>query len=132
MQISRDLMKSYFRILTLGRGSVEPDPMADLSLFDTDAIAMRDAAETAGDLEWLRLSMDALIANPTGRIDQFVGQGYPYSNADMVALMTHAYKLIWPEHALSDPGDEASFEFVDMTEEAWARIRTPSEEDDVF
>jgi len=132
MDIHRDLIKAYIRKLTLGRGSAAPDPFADITLFQNDVQTMKSAAERAGDLEWLRLSMDALIANPDGRIDQFVGQGYPFSDEEMVALLTYAYTTIWPDHEISEPGYEAPLDFVDMTDETWESIRNPSESEDLF
>lgn len=132
MDLHRDLIKSYIRKMTIGRGSSESDPFTDITFFNNDIYTMKVAAEQAGDLEWLRLSMDALIANPRGRIGQFVEQGYPYSDEEMVTLFTYAYKQIWPERDISERGEEAQLNFVDMSDETWQSIVNPPEDDDLF
>ncbi|NIZ14726.1 hypothetical protein [Phaeobacter sp. HF9A] len=132
MHMNRDLIQAYIRKLTIGVGSAASDPFADITLFDNDVHSMKMAAERAGDLEWLRLSLDALIANPRGRIGQFVEQGYPYSDDEMVTLLTYAYQKIWPDHKISDPGEEAALEFVEMSDETWQAIKNPPESDDLF
>lgn len=118
--------------MTIGRGSAASEPMADLGLFDVDIRGMQHAAEAAGELEWLRLSMDALIANPRGRIGQFVGQGYPFTEDEMVRLFTYAFGLIWPEQSISSRGEEAQLRFVDMTDEQWLAVTQPSDSDELF
>ncbi|WP_420002498.1 hypothetical protein [Arenibacterium sp. LLYu02] len=132
MDMNLDLIKSYIRRMTIGAGSAASDPFADITLFDPDIRAMQVAAEAAGDLNWLRLSMDALIADPKGRIGRFVEQGYPYSEAEMVTLFTYAYGKIWPEATISAPGEEARLNFVEMSEAAWAAVKNPDDGDDLF
>lgn len=132
MDMNRDLIQSYIRKLTLGAGAAASDPFADIALFDNDIHTMKTVAEQAGDLEWLRLSMDALIASPKGRIGRFVEQGYPYSEDEMVTLFTYAYQKIWPDHDISAPGEEAALNFVDMSAETWQTIKTPPDSDDLF
>ena len=63
--------------------------------------------------------MDALIADPGGRIGQFAGPQYPFNERQMVALFTYAFETIWPDEELSMPGMEAELEFVDMSKEDW-------------
>lgn len=120
MKIRKELIAGYTRLLTMGRAVNAPDPMADLSQFDADIRAMHRRAHKEGNLDWLRLALDALIANPRGRIGEFAGQQYPFSDAELQELFRRAYGMIWPDQPLSDPGDEADLEFVDMSAEDWA------------
>lgn len=132
MHMNRDLIQAYIRKLTIGVGSAASDPFADITLFDNDVQSVKMAAKRAGDLEWLRLSLDSLITNPRGRIGQFVEQGYPYSDHEMVTLLTYAYQKIWPDQKISEPGEETVLEFVEMSDETWQAIKNPPESDDLF
>ncbi|EDZ46254.1 hypothetical protein RBY4I_1466 [Rhodobacterales bacterium Y4I] len=122
MKIRKELIAGYTRLLTMGRAVNAPDPMADLSQFDADIRAMHKRARNEGNLDWLRLALDSLIANPRGRIGQFAGQQYPFDEAELQALFRRAYGMIWPDQPLSEPGDEADLEFVDMSAEEWAAV----------
>jgi hypothetical protein len=122
MKIHRELIKLYLKKLTMGGGINAPDPLADLSNFNADIRSMQREARADGNLDWLRLSMDALIANPRGRIQEFAGQQYPFSDTELVTLFTYAFQRIWPDIALSEPGAEADLEFVQMTNDEWAAL----------
>ena len=119
MKIRKELIEGYTRLLTMGRAVNAPDPMADLAQFDADIRAMHKRAHKEGNLDWLRLALDALIASPDGRIGQFAGQQYPFSGPELEALFRRAYGMIWPDQPLSEPGDEADLEFVEMSAEEW-------------
>ncbi|MEM1428537.1 MAG: hypothetical protein AAGG09_03665 [Pseudomonadota bacterium] len=125
MKLSLEVIKSYTRNLTMGRGASAPDPMSDLSQFNADAATMAREAAIAGDLVWLKIALDALIANPDGRIGQFAGQQYPFNEPDLVRLFSHAYHRIWPGDTLSAPGDEADVTFEVMSDEDWAIAKAP-------
>ncbi|WP_372576487.1 hypothetical protein [Ruegeria hyattellae] len=120
MRMHRDMIRKYTRKLTQGAGASAPDPMSDLSRFDLDILGVQRAAEADGNTDWLRLSLDALITDPTGRINIFAGQGYPFSDAQLVELFTYAFHKIWPDAMLSEPGNELVMEFERMTDEEWA------------
>lgn len=120
MKIRKELIEGYTRLLTMGRAVNAPDPMADLAQFDADIRAMHKRAHKDGNLDWLRLALDSLVANPRGRIGQFAGQQYPFDDAELQALFRRAYETIWPDQPLSEPGNEAELEFVDMSAEDWA------------
>jgi hypothetical protein len=122
MRMHRELIKHYLKKLTMGRGINNPDPLEDFSNFDGDINGMRRDALADGNLDWLRLSLDALIARPGGRIQDFAGQQYPFSDAELVALLSYAFARIWPDVPLSEPGEEADLEFVDMSNEDWALL----------
>ncbi|MBY6055527.1 hypothetical protein [Leisingera daeponensis] len=119
MKIRKELIEGYTRLLTMGRAVSAPDPMADLSQFDADIRAMHKRAYKEGNLDWLRLALDSLIAGPEGRISQFAGQQYPFSDRELEALFRRAFGMIWPDQPLSEPGDEADLEFVEMSAEEW-------------
>ncbi|MCB4455165.1 hypothetical protein [Leisingera sp. McT4-56] len=120
MKIRKELIEGYTRLLTMGRAVNAPDPMADLAQFDADIRAMHRRAHKEGNLDWLRLALDSLIASPGGRISQFAGQQYPFDDAELAALFRRAYGMIWPDQPLSEPGEEADLEFAEMSAEEWA------------
>lgn len=95
----------------MGRGASHPDPMSDLVNFDADIRTMHKRAHQDGNLDWLRLSLDSLIVNPDARIGTFAGQSYPFNDADLVAIFSHAFRSIWPDRSLSEPGDQLDLEF---------------------
>jgi hypothetical protein len=120
MKMNRELIKFYLHKLTMGRGVNGDDPMSDLGNSKGDIRTMQSAAAANGDLDWLRLSMDALIAKPRGRIQAFAGMQYPLTDDELVDLFSYAYGRIWPSEALSEPGNEVELEFVDMSDAEWA------------
>ncbi|KUP90606.1 hypothetical protein [Tritonibacter horizontis] len=122
MKIRKEMIAQYIRLLTTGRAVNAPDPMSDLSNFDADIRTMHKRAYQDGNLDWLRLALDALIADPSGRIEEFAGLQYPFDERDLVAIFRHAHEMIWPDRSLSEPGDEAELEFVDMSPEDWAAV----------
>ncbi|UWQ76156.1 hypothetical protein [Leisingera sp. M658] len=119
MKIRKELIAGYTRLLTMGRAVNAPDPMADLAQFDADIRSMHKRAHKEGNLDWLRLALDSLIASPAGRISLFAGQQYPFDDAELQALFRRAYGMIWPDQPLSEPGDEADLDFVEMSAEDW-------------
>lgn len=125
MKMSLEVIKSYTRNLTMGRGASAPDPMTDLSKFNSDAAAMLNEAAGAGDLTWVKIALDSLIANPDGRIGQFAGQQYPFNETQLVEIFTHAFQQIWKGETPSLRGDEVEVEFVVMSDEEWAITKTP-------
>lgn len=98
------MIADYIRVLTCGRAGATPDPPTAIDALDADIRTLRRRAHRAGDLPWLRAAFFSLIADPDGRIDAFVGPQYPYSDAEMVALLRRAYATLWPAHAL--PADD--------------------------
>lgn len=122
MKIRKEMIAGYLRFLTQGRAVNMPDPMSDLSNFDADIRSMRASAERDGNMNWLRLALDALIADPGGRIDQFAGQQYPFDDMELVEIFSRAYKILWPDEELSEPGEELELEFADMSVEEWDAI----------
>lgn len=119
MQIPKALIDRYLKAITAGRAVNMPDPLSDLSHFDADIRTMRSRALRAGHLDWLRLSIDALLARPEGRISAFAGLRYPFNDEDLVAVLSRAYDMIWPDQPRSEPGDELDLEFADIDAEAW-------------
>ncbi|NVK15433.1 MAG: hypothetical protein HWE35_14790 [Rhodobacteraceae bacterium] len=119
MKIRKELIDGYLRLLTMGRAANAADPMAETGKMDADIRTMRRRALNEGNLDWLRLSMEALINDPQGRISQFSGHRYPYDDAELVTLFRRAYGMIWPDQPLAEPGDEADLEFVEMSAEEW-------------
>lgn len=120
MKLRKELIAKYLRVLTQGRAGMLPNPMSDPANFDADIRTMSARAKRAGDLDWLRLSINSLLANPEGRIGQFAGLQYPYSDEDLGIILARAYEQIWPDRPRSEPGDELDIEFVDMSAEDWA------------
>lgn len=116
MKVDRDLIKSYLDYITMVEPENQKDPLADMETFDQAIDDMANIARAKDDLDLLRISMDALIAAPDDRIDQFEGPLYPYSEAELVSLFTYAYERIWPDEFLSDPGDELDIEFTPASE----------------
>lgn len=120
MKMHRELIKRYTRHLTSGLGITEDDPMQDLSNFDRDILSMAAEATRDDNLDWLRLSLDALLANPGGRLRLFADHVYPLDDRELHALFAHAFRTIWPNEAISPLGSEADLQFVAMTDEEWA------------
>jgi hypothetical protein len=122
MKIRKQMIDGYLRNLTMGRAANMSAPLSDLTQFDPDIRAMHRDALLDGNLEWLRLSLESLLANPRGRIGAFTGALYPFDDAELEAIFRHAHAQIWPDRTVPDLGDEADLEFVEMSRDDWAAI----------
>ncbi len=120
MKVNAHLIDRYIWRLTNSAVASQDDPMEDLSDYEPEINDMLRSAREAGDEDILRLSIDALLANPAGRITDFNGGVYAYDEEDMVALLTHACAHAWPDAMRSLPGEEPQIEFVPMSDEEWA------------
>ena len=127
MKMHREMIKRYTRHLTSGMGVAEDDPMADLAQFDRDIHSMAAQARSEGNLDWLRLSLDALVANPGDRLRLFADFVYPFTEAELRTLFAYAFQQTWPDQELSEPGEEADLDFVGMSDEEWDAIINPEE-----
>jgi hypothetical protein len=120
MRVNSHLIEKYLWILTMGRAASAEEPMADLSAFDPEIDEMAELARADGNEDLLRISIDALIARPEGRLRPFAGQVYRFPDREFVQLLTYAYERIWPDMLLSLPGEEMAVEFEPMTDQEWA------------
>lgn len=123
MKVNYYVVRQYLSWLTGGRGASNPETIDDWQTYEADMDAMIDAARRNGDEDLLRLSIDALVAAPAGRIDAFVGQVYAFSDDDLVALLTYAHNYIWPDRTMSAPGEGPDLEFVPMSDAEWVARR---------
>jgi len=119
MKINSRLIERYLSIVTESRMSMMPNPARDLTAYDGPIDAMGEAAAAENNEDILRLSIDALIALPEGRLSQFAGDTYRWPNEEFVPLLTHAYERLWPDEPLSPPGAEPEIEFIPMTRQEW-------------
>lgn len=122
MKIRKQMIDGYLRNLTMGRAANTNDPLSDLTQFDPDIRAMQREALLDGNIEWLRLSVESLLANPRNRIGAFVGALYPFDAAELENILRYAHSKIWPDRTVPDLGDEAELEFVEMSQEDWSAI----------
>jgi hypothetical protein len=120
MKVNSILIEKYLAMVTESRMAMMEDPVGDLSAYDDAIDGMGAAAQAAGDGNLLRVSIDALVARPEGRLFQFAGSVYRWPNDEFVPLLTRAYERLWPERELSFPGEEADIDFVAMSAEEWA------------
>jgi hypothetical protein len=119
MKVNSLLIEKYLSMVTESRMAMMEDPASDLTGYDDAIDNMGAAAKAAGDERLLRVCIDALIANPEGRLFRFAGSAYRWPNDEFVALLTYAFERLWPGREPSFPGDEADIEFVPMSTEEW-------------
>ena len=120
MNLRKGMIADYLMYIT-SLTFVDPDDVtADMSVYDEAIQGMAGNARYDGNLESLRLALDSLIADPDGRLEQFYGSGYPFSEQELHEILRYAYQQIWPDEPFSKPGMAAPVEFVDMTRQEWA------------
>lgn len=123
MKVNYYVIQRYITMLTEGRMASDPDVIGDWEMFEPEMEEMVTAARADDDEDLLRLSIDALVADPEGRVDEFVGQVHGFTEEDMVELLTHAFEHIWPDALMSLPGEGPVMEFVPMSDAEWAARR---------
>lgn len=119
MDVNIHRIRSYLSWLTEGQAASAPDPVDDWEEYEVDMDRMIKEARAAGDEVFLKRSIDALLADPEGRIDMFVGQVFAFSDEDLVDLFSHAFDYIWPDDIRSAPGEGPEVAFVSMTDAEW-------------
>lgn len=112
MRVELAPIQTYLRMLTEGRVAAQGDPMEDVSDMDEAIDEMAEAARANDDEDLLRLVIDALAADPDGRLDPFRGDYYGWSDEELTDLLTYAHDRIWPDYLRSMPGEEVQIEFV--------------------
>ncbi len=92
------------------------DALEDMSEYDAAIDSMAYRAREDGNLDDLQLALDSLISDPSGRVSQFFGNGYPFSESELVEILTYACMRIWPAEPVSGPGEAMPVEFVSANE----------------
>jgi hypothetical protein len=123
MKANYYVIEGYISYLTEGRMASDPDAIGDWPRFESEFDKMFAAARAKDDEGMLKQAIDSLVADPEGRIDEFVGQVHGFSEEDMVDLLTHAFEHIWPDDLMSPLGDGPKMEFVPMSDAEWAARR---------
>jgi hypothetical protein len=123
MNLRKGMIADYLMYIT-SLTFVDPEDVTeDMTVYDEAIEAMASNARYDGNLEYLRLAMDSLIADPEGRLEQFYGSGYPFSDQELHEILRYAYQEIWPDADISKPGMAVPVEFIDMTREEWENAR---------
>lgn len=120
MKVNFYVIQRYLSWLTEGRGASNPETIDDWETYEVDMDAMIREARQNGDEDLLMLAINSLVADPDGRIDEFVGHVYAFTDEDLVDLFSHAFEYIWPDAVLSAPGEGPDYQFVPMSDEEWA------------
>lgn len=99
-----------------------------LNEYKRDVHDMKLHAITDGNLEWLKLSMASLLSKPKGkgRISSFTSLVYPYSEEELIELLTYAFNIIWPGELITQLSEINDIDFVNMTEEEWHKVSGPN------
>jgi len=61
-----------------------------------------------------------------GRVSAFFGDGYPFSEDELAAVLAYAYGQIWPDEQVSEPGEAIPVDFVRMSAKEWAAVTAAS------
>lgn len=126
MRISQSLIQSYLWDITMGRAANRDDPMQDLRGYDAEIDRMGERATEDGNDEWLMLAINSLLADPEGRVQPFVGQGYPFDERQMVSLLRYAFERLWPDMLPSEEGSPTRITIEPMSDEDWALLSADS------
>lgn len=121
MRMHHGTINSYLRYLTSMTFVDTPDPLADLEVFDSAIDAMAAAARRDGNLDMLRLALDSLVSEPEDRIDTFRGEGFPFTQDEVVTILAHALRRLWPDIPVSGPGEAVPVDFIRMSRADWER-----------
>lgn len=116
MKLPRKMVDDYLMYITSIELEDVDDPLEDMSVYDTAIDSMAYRARAEGNLDNLQLALDSLISDPSGRLSQFFGTGYPFSENELVEILTYACLRIWPAEPVSGPGEAMPVEFVSRVE----------------
>ncbi|MEX0339536.1 MAG: hypothetical protein AB3N11_10900 [Arenibacterium sp.] len=123
MNIQKSMIENYLDFIT-SLVFVDPgDVTEDMSVYDDAIESMESEARYDDNLEYLRFAMDSLIAKPDGRLEQFKGTGYPFTDQELHEILRYAFQTIWPDKFMSEPGNEVPVEFLDISDEEWKLLQ---------
>ncbi|MCB9151548.1 MAG: hypothetical protein H6645_03500 [Caldilineaceae bacterium] len=107
----------YITVLWFDRGRARP-PENGIDYLPLVEI-MRQHAVLNGELDYLKLAFEYLLNSPEIDCTQFDGSNYPFSNAEIRAMIALAYKTIWHTSAL--PPQRHDVEIIGEYVEEWRR-----------
>jgi hypothetical protein len=119
MEISRDMISFYLRKITsvyFGKHDIPPDDLSGYLDFVSD---MRKHAERKGDLDYLRLGFEHVLANPNIDTVELAATDYPFDDAEVREIIHYAWKTIWPDAAPIPPGGPPGVKIVPMSLDDW-------------
>ena len=116
MKLSRKMVADHLIYITSIELEDVDDPLEDMSVYDNAIDSMAYRAREDGTLDDLQMALDSLISEPSGRVSQFFGPGYPFSESELAEILTYACRRIWPGEPVSGPGEAMPVEFVSASE----------------
>lgn len=123
MNIQKNMIERYLNFITSLTFTDPGDVTEDMELYDEAIEAMASFARMDDNLEYLRVALDSLIADPDGRLEQFYGTGHPFTDQELHEILRYAYQSIWPGEHISAPGTAVPVEFLDVSDEEWNVMR---------
>ena len=122
MIISDDMMRYYIGDITSGYFSHHDVPADNVTEYAPFIENMRKLANLHGDLDYLRLGLEYLLAHPEIELLPFAhGDSYPYWEEQIREIIEYAWKMLWPNALPISPGGPSGVELVPMSLEEWWR-----------
>lgn len=122
MIIRTGMIDAYLQYITMIELPEMGDVTEDMSVFDSAIDSMAADAVREGNLKWLQYALDSLASEPGGRVSDFFGDGFPFSEDELAAVLGYAFERICPTEAVSGPGAAVPVDFVAMSAEEWAGL----------
>jgi hypothetical protein len=121
--IIADGMLSYYLVgVTAGYFGRHDEPADDVQEYSYLIEDLRLGAALHGDLEYLRLGLEYLLAHREIDLVQFAGgTDFPYEQEQVREIIEYAWKTIWPDAPPIPSGCPPGVELVSMSLEEWWR-----------
>jgi hypothetical protein len=121
MKISKSMVRDHLRPVTMHYfvdHDMHPTDVADYIPY---AAGVRDSAEEAGDLPWLKLGLEHVLTDFTEHPSELNGGSYAFNDGHMRDLIEIIWETLWPAAKL--PEDPPTVELEEMSTEEWQEHR---------
>lgn len=126
-KISKDKITYYLMYLTVGYFDDENVPPSTVEGYAAQVPYIKAKAEKQGDLPWLKLALEYLLAHPEVDCSEYRGPHYAYSDAEMRGIFRYLLDNIWPDAGPTPPTALNEVEMVPMSDAEWKELRVSQE-----
>ena len=123
VKISRQMLRSYLLHITIGYFNDRNIPPATLDAYIDRAEQIRLAATNQGDMAWLKLGLQHVLADKSIDASEYQGPRYPFTDPEMRDIMGYVLRTLWPEEQTDAEGLASEVELVDVALEDWPKLR---------
>jgi hypothetical protein len=123
MKISKPMVRYFLSYVTSGyfnHHDVHPDTVEG---YQECVPNIQKLATKTGDLPWLRLAFEYLLAHPEIDTEPFAGLRYPYDDEEVRDILRFLWRNLWTDRQPRPADQLPPVELAEMDADSWAALR---------